>query len=140
MNKIVQRFLNEIRSARLKDLERLAFALSLYNYEHKMEPSIYKLIGEELCRSERTQEIQKVPKCLPCCLHDLSLQKVDLTEEISKVLDKSFICDVYGMASIIIAATILPVETGWPLHMHLFRISQPCNIRTLLQFSTFHVH
>lgn len=140
MNKIVQRFLNEIRSARLKDLERLAFALSLYNYEHKMEPSIYKLIGEELCRSERTQEIQKFPKCLPCCLHYLSLQKVYLTEEISKVLDKSFICDVYGMASIIIAATILPVETGWPLHMHLFRISQPCNIRTLLQFSTFHVH
>lgn len=107
MNKIVQRFVNEITLARLKDLERLAFALSLYNYEHKMEPSIYKLIGEELCKSERTLEIQQYPKCLPCCLHYLSLQKVFLTEEISRVLDKSFICDVYGMASIINATTIL---------------------------------
>lgn len=107
MNKIVQRFVNEIRLARLKDLERLAFALSLYNYEHKMEPSIYKLIAEELCRSERTLEIQQYPRCLPCCLHYLSLQKVFITEEISKVLDKSFIHDVYGMVSVVTTTTII---------------------------------
>lgn len=99
MNEIVQRFVNEIESSRLKDLERLAFALSLYNYEHKTEPSIYKLIAKELCRSERAQEIQQHPKCLSCCLHYLSLQKIYLNEEISKVLDKSFIRNVYGMLS-----------------------------------------
>lgn len=99
MNEIVQRFINEIESSRLKDLERLAFALSLYNYEHKMEPSIYKLIAKELCGSERAQEIQQHPRCLPCCLHYLSLQKIYLNEEISKVLDESFIRTVYGMSS-----------------------------------------
>lgn len=99
MNEIVQRFVNEIESSRLKDLERLAFALSLYNYEHKMEPSIYKLIARELCRSERAQEIEQHPRCLSCCLHYLSLQKIYLSEEISKVLDKSFIRTVYGMSS-----------------------------------------
>jgi hypothetical protein len=109
MNRIVQRFVNEIRLARLKDLERLAFALSLFNFEHRLEPSIYKLIGEELCRRERTQEIQQYPRCLTCCLHYLSLQKIFLTEEISRVLDKSFIQDVYGIASIITAITILIV-------------------------------
>jgi hypothetical protein len=98
MNKIVQRFVNEIEVSRLKDLERLAFALSLYNYEHKTEPSIYRLIAEELHKSERAQEIQKYPKCLPCCLHYLSLQKIFFSDEISKVLDASFIRDVYGMA------------------------------------------
>jgi hypothetical protein len=97
INEIVQRFVNEIRSLRLKDLERLAFALSLYNYEHKMEPSIYKLIAKEICRSERAQEIEQYPRCLSCCLHYLSLQKIYLNDEISKVLDKNFIHAVYGM-------------------------------------------
>jgi hypothetical protein len=99
MNEIVQRFVNEIQSSRLKDLERLAFALSLYDYEHKTEPSIYKLIAKELCRSERAQEIEQYPRCLSCCLHYLSLQKIYLKEEISKVLDKNFIHSVYGMSS-----------------------------------------
>lgn len=97
INEIVQRFVNEIESSRLKDLERLAFALSLYNYEHKMEPSIYKLIAKELCKSERAQEIEQHPRCLSCCLHFLSLQKIYLNEEISKVLDKNFIHAAYGM-------------------------------------------
>lgn len=97
MNKIVQRFVNEIESCRLKDLERLAFALSMYNYKHKMEPSIYNLIAQELCRSERTEEIKQYPKCLSCCLHYLSLQGIFLKEEISKVLDINFIHDIYGM-------------------------------------------
>jgi hypothetical protein len=98
MNKIVQRIVNEIESCWLKELERLAFALSMYNYEHKLEPSIYNLIAQELCRSERTEEIKLYPKCLPCCLHYLSMQEVFLKEEISKVLDINFIHDVYGMS------------------------------------------
>lgn len=98
MNKIVQRLVNELESCRLKDLERLAFALSMYNYEHKMEPSIYKLIAQELCRSERTEEIKLYPKCLSCCLHYLSIQEVFLKEETSKVLDINFIHAVYGMS------------------------------------------
>jgi hypothetical protein len=69
----------------------------MYNFEHKKEPSIYKLIAQELCRSERTEEINKYPKCLSCCLHYLSLQGIFLKEEISKVLDINFIHDVYGM-------------------------------------------
>jgi hypothetical protein len=105
MNKIVQRFVKEIQSCRLKDLERLAFALSLYNYEHKMEPSIYELIAQELSRSERTEEIKQYPKCLSCCLHYLSLQKIFLKEEISKVLDINFIHDVYGMSDMLILKT-----------------------------------
>jgi hypothetical protein len=99
INEIVQRFVNEIESSRLKDLERLSFVLSLYNYEHKMEPSIYKLIAKELCRSERAQEIERHPRCLSCCLHFLSLQKIYLNEEISNVLDKNFIHAAYGMCS-----------------------------------------
>lgn len=110
MNEIVKRFVDEIESSRLKDLERLAFALSLYNYEHKMEPSIYKLIAKELCRSERAQEIQQHPKCLSCCLHYLSLQKIYLNEEISKVLDESFIRAVYGKNNHKVGREILSLD------------------------------
>ncbi|XP_069675089.1 FAST kinase domain-containing protein 5, mitochondrial isoform X1 [Periplaneta americana] len=96
MNKIVQRYSKEIQSTRLKDLERIAFALSLYNYEDKGKPSIYDLIAEELGKNERNEEIKSYPRCFVCCLHYLSLQKIFLKEHISRVLDKDFIRETYG--------------------------------------------
>ncbi|PSN43523.1 hypothetical protein C0J52_22635 [Blattella germanica] len=97
MNKIVNRISNEIESCRLKDLERIAFALSQYNYEHKEKPSIYDRIAEEICKPQRLSEIERHPKCLPCCLNYLSIKEIYLEDQISKVLSKDFLLTAYGL-------------------------------------------
>ncbi|KAJ9588112.1 hypothetical protein L9F63_018521 [Diploptera punctata] len=96
IDKIVNRFYNEIKSCRLKDLERVSFALSLYNYKHDKVPSIYDLLAEEICNSDRLEEIEKHPKCLPCCLNYLSQNGIYLEQEISKVFTKEFLVNAYG--------------------------------------------
>ena len=96
LNKVVDRVYKEIDSCRLKDLERIAFALSLYNYKHEKTPNIYDLLVEQLSKSERLDEIKAHPKCVSCCLNYLSQNGIYLQQEISKVLDKQFLLTVYG--------------------------------------------
>lgn len=96
MTKISQKFLTNISDARLKDLERLTFALSLYNFNPSTSEPIYPAILKELYKQEREEEIEKHPKCFSCCVHYLGLQAIYPYDLINRILDKEFIKFAYG--------------------------------------------
>lgn len=96
MTKISEKFIQNISDTRLKDLERLTFALSLFNLNPSTSKPIYPEILEELYKPEREDEIKKYPKCLSCCVHYLGLQEIYPYDLIDKVLDTEFIKSTYG--------------------------------------------
>ncbi|XP_068225597.1 FAST kinase domain-containing protein 5, mitochondrial [Palaemon carinicauda] len=68
INAIAQRFASEVKSLRLKDIERITFALMLYNYIPPSCPDIFVKIAEELRQKERISEINMYPKCFVSCV------------------------------------------------------------------------
>ncbi|KAK8386176.1 hypothetical protein O3P69_010711 [Scylla paramamosain] len=65
---IASKFASDISSIRLKDIERITFALMLYNCVPPSRPDIFSLIAEELRKPERTMEINHYPKCFVSCV------------------------------------------------------------------------
>lgn len=93
---ISQRFSNEVKSARLKDIVDLSFTLGLFGYNPQTEPCILRTILEEIQRPDRTPELEIYKKCLPRCLYYLSLiDEVDL-KIIDKVMDDKNLENTYG--------------------------------------------
>nr|XP_053656080.1 FAST kinase domain-containing protein 5, mitochondrial-like [Cherax quadricarinatus] len=65
---IASKFANEMTVLRLKDIERITFALMLYNYVPPSQPDMFNLIAKELRRPERLLEINHYPKCFVSCV------------------------------------------------------------------------
>ncbi|XP_071532074.1 FAST kinase domain-containing protein 5, mitochondrial [Panulirus ornatus] len=68
INTIAAKFANDIKTLRLKDIERITFALMLYNYVPPSRPDIFNQIAEELRQPERILEINHYPKCFVSCV------------------------------------------------------------------------
>jgi hypothetical protein len=91
MTLIIQRFENELSETRLKDIERICFAMGLFDMK---SDTLCKNILEEV--RTRITEIARHPKCFASCLHYLSMCGYTSNELISSVLDRSFIKEAYG--------------------------------------------
>ena len=65
---IASKFADEISTIRLKDIERITFALMLYNCVPVSRPDIFTLVAQELRKPERTMEINHYPKCFVSCV------------------------------------------------------------------------
>lgn len=65
---IASRFAMDMSSLRLKDIERITFALMLYNCVPPSRPDIFALVAEELRKPERMMEINHYPKCFVSCV------------------------------------------------------------------------
>lgn len=93
---IVRRFNDNIKELRLKDFERIAFVMGLFDFktESQIEKEFQWKIIEEL--KTRVDEIVKHPKCLSACAHYLSLCNVYDVEILRSVLSPEFIKIAYG--------------------------------------------
>ncbi|XP_067002215.2 FAST kinase domain-containing protein 5, mitochondrial [Anabrus simplex] len=110
LKSVSQRFSRAIKDARVKDLERLAFVLTLYNYDPHTDPCIFSQIANELSSPNRKEEFASFPKCVPRCLHYLTIKDIFLDDLISQVLDPEFIAVVYGKNSFHINREILSLD------------------------------
>jgi hypothetical protein len=93
---VVSRFNEELKQARLKDMERLTFAMGLFDFKSQdgMEKEVTKNILLEL--KLRVQEIMKYPRCLAAIAHFLTILGVHDVDIIKSVLTKDFIDLTYG--------------------------------------------
>ncbi|XP_049958925.1 FAST kinase domain-containing protein 5, mitochondrial [Schistocerca serialis cubense] len=112
MRTISQRFCDEVKTARLKDLERFALALTQYDYDPQTTPCIYKIIAEELHSPSRRREIELYPKCLACCLYYLSLRDTYHLDLIDSVLQHEFIKNTYGKNEFAYGRELLCLDVG----------------------------
>ncbi|XP_054728329.1 FAST kinase domain-containing protein 5, mitochondrial [Anastrepha obliqua] len=93
---VLQRFNAEIEHARLKDMERICLAISVFNYrspngvEQELCAKILALLGTKL------DDIMKYPRCFAACVHYLTLCGYYNEEMLTSVLDKRFIDHAYG--------------------------------------------
>lgn len=92
INKISNKLINNIQTARLKDIERLTFVTTLYNFTPQAD--FYTKIIEEL--KNRNIEIQKHPRCFNSCLHYLSLLNFYPMDLIEQAMHPDFIKHTYG--------------------------------------------
>ena len=91
---IVTRFSENIKSTRLKEIERVAFIIGLFNYKSENETILLKKIIEEL--KLRVDEIVKHPKCLSACAYYMTLSGFNDAEIIDSAMKPDFISLAYG--------------------------------------------
>ncbi|GAB0087180.1 uncharacterized protein DMENIID0001_014600 [Sergentomyia squamirostris] len=96
LERIVDRFVNEVKSCRLKEFERLSFVMGLYSFtmSNGNHTKLCQQIIAEL--PNRISEIMKHPRCFPACLHYLTLCGHHSAEQISTVLDMKYFEMAYG--------------------------------------------
>lgn len=96
LNIIVHKFNENLKATRLKDIERIAFILGLYDFksENNVEKELCMKIIEEL--KLRVKEIVNHPKCLAACAHYLTISGVYDVDMIKSILNEDFISFAYG--------------------------------------------
>ncbi|GLV35764.1 uncharacterized protein CBL_01085 [Carabus blaptoides fortunei] len=112
LNKIANKFVQNVTATRLKDLERLTFVLTLFNFQPQTTPDIFETVLTELRSSRRTDEINMYPRCLTSCVHYLGLQQIYPYDLINKVLDPEFLKNTYGNNKTAIGREILFLDTS----------------------------
>ncbi|KAG8224792.1 hypothetical protein J437_LFUL002237, partial [Ladona fulva] len=103
-NKVCQRFATEIENARLKDIERLALVLTLFNHDPNTRPCIYntmvtdvrRRITEAEKKGEMWFEMERHGECLLRFLSYLSMRDIFPMDIIERAMDPSFLSHVYG--------------------------------------------
>lgn len=93
---IVLRFNRDLKKTRLKDIERISFALGLFNFKTDSgaeKELLWNIVGE---LKSRVKEIMMYPKCLAANAHYLSVCGIHDVEIIKSVLKEEFISFAYG--------------------------------------------
>lgn len=99
MNEIAKKCTENISTIRLKDMERLAFAFTLFDYDDGGN-SIYLKMLKEIKKPERDEEINKYPRSFACLLYYLSLRNLYDSDLLNEVLSPSFLTNTYGNLSL----------------------------------------
>lgn len=81
---------------RLKDIERILLALTLFDYDPKTTPDIFKECFIEIHKESRLAEEIKYVRCLISTLYYLSIKNIYSYELMNKVLDKDYIDTNFG--------------------------------------------
>lgn len=92
---ITERFLKNINSIRLKDIERICYVLSKFDFvsESKIEIEWFKTVLLEL--PNRIDETKRFIRLLPNCLRCLAQRGFYCNQLLSKVLSKEFLKTTY---------------------------------------------
>ncbi|BET01977.1 FAST kinase domains 5 [Nesidiocoris tenuis] len=96
LDKIANKLLVEIDSARLKDLEKVVYPLVLMNYDPKTPKCIFREVGQQLDRKERMYEIANFPKSYIAIVHYFVLKGIFLANHINRILSIEYLHAVYG--------------------------------------------
>lgn len=96
MNRIIRRFNNEIKTARLKDFERFLFVLACFNIDKNN--SVYQNIIEELRTTwdtSRACEISKYPQVASRVLGFLAVLSIYPTDLIARIMAQEHLDKIY---------------------------------------------
>ena len=88
--------LTDTDAIRLKDLERLLLAMTMFDYDPKTSPDIFYTIYEELHGDKRVSEKVKYPRIVATMLSYLSMRNVYSHELLNQLLDDDMVTEVYG--------------------------------------------
>lgn len=96
MERVVTRFIESIKEARAKDLERVVMAISLYNFKSRdgSEQVLFAKIVEEI--KLRAKEFGNHPKSLTSLVHFLTICGVYDIEILKSIMTEKFILFTYG--------------------------------------------
>ncbi|XP_022161768.1 FAST kinase domain-containing protein 5, mitochondrial isoform X2 [Myzus persicae] len=86
LKKISQRIVDEISLARIKDLERITLALTMFNYNPQTTPCIFKMVVNELQSDTRNVEFEEHTRCYIYTLSYLAVNNIYPKDCISKAL------------------------------------------------------
>lgn len=86
----------DVADIRLKDMERVAFVLGLYDY--RSASGVADVLSKRFLAELKTRvpEIMRHPRCLPACLQFLSYRGWADAELIGSVLDEKYCMHAYG--------------------------------------------
>lgn len=94
VSQVIKRFRKDYKVARLKDCERIAFVMGLFDINTEDSNALCKSILEEI--PNRTEEIIQYKRCYPPLLNYLSICGHHNQEMISVALTKKFYEAAYG--------------------------------------------
>ena len=90
---VLAKFDENIKTLRLKEIERLCLVMSMFNVHHD---SLWSKILDELRDPERQKEIHEYGRCLPAIAHYLSFREIFPADLIDRILSPSFQKAYYG--------------------------------------------
>ncbi|KAI4454604.1 fast leu-rich domain-containing [Holotrichia oblita] len=88
--------ISDTKMVRLKDIERVLLAMTMFDFDPETKPDFYKTIYEELHRDERIPERILYPKSLPSALMYLSIRNIYSVELMNQLLKPEFTFETYG--------------------------------------------
>lgn len=96
MEVIVERFLSNIKSIRMKDMERVCFACIKLAFDSasRTDVKLFEAILTEM--PNRTAELQKYPRVFAKCMRYLVLKEIPCQQLIKTVLSPEFLHSTYG--------------------------------------------
>ncbi|KRT82842.1 hypothetical protein AMK59_4045 [Oryctes borbonicus] len=99
---VAQKTVEEIsnpESVRLKDIERVLLAMTMFDYDPQTNPDFYEAVYRELHAERRIPEKTLYPKCVPMALGFLSIRNIYSEELMNDLLKPEFTLEVYGKNS-----------------------------------------
>ncbi|XP_071453122.1 FAST kinase domain-containing protein 5, mitochondrial [Hetaerina americana] len=104
LHSLCERFAVEMKNCRIKDIERLAFILTLYNYDPKINPCIFEVMVSEIRNrvaerekdSTKWEEIDKYGECFLRFLGFLTIRQIFPFDLIEKAMDLAVIKEADG--------------------------------------------
>lgn len=93
--------ISDPKLVRLKDIERILLAMTMFDFDPETQPNFYETIYEELHRDERIPERITYPKSLPSCLNYLSIRNIYSIELMNQLLKPEFTFDTYGKVNFV---------------------------------------
>lgn len=103
MTRVVEKLLRDLdnpEKLRLKEIERLLLATTMFDFQSDSHPNFYEKCLEEIRKESRRAERAKYTRCVPCALNYLTIRKIYDYEMTNQVLDADFIVTTYGRSSL----------------------------------------
>lgn len=96
LTKIAEHIINNLSTARLKDLERLVLTYGTFNFKPMTTECLFEKIMEELRNPQRELEVLKYGRSYACCIAYLGLLGIYPVELMSNALSSEFLLKTYG--------------------------------------------
>lgn len=140
LDPIIKRFIVEIKMARLKDMERISFIISLYDYENQSRDAeiLCSKILEEL--PLRIEENTKYPRCLAACLHYLTLKGFTNKDILDTVLSEKFIHFAYGKHYKLLGRELFSLDSYSKINLKDSYEGSQLNAKMIRSLAKFTVH
>lgn len=94
-NKIIDN-ISDPERIRLKEIERILLALTMFDFDPKTTPDIFRECFVEIHKQSRLGEEVKYVRTLVCTLYFLSIKNMYSFELMDKVLNKDYIEENFG--------------------------------------------